>query len=71
MRDSITLRWTPPSGRPQRVRLEPRDACGWLRVTEECRDGEWCETCEEIVADVGLEAPAAVIGGGTNSNTGP
>ncbi|WP_254768259.1 hypothetical protein [Salinilacihabitans rarus] len=65
-RDTITIRWTPPDARPRRLVFEPRDAGGWLRREEVWRDvdGEgprWTVTGEEIVSNVGLEAPAAII----------
>ncbi|MFC6766040.1 hypothetical protein [Natrinema soli] len=70
----IALQYTPDSGDPRRVRLEPRDNCGckWDRLVEERRDGVWAIVGHEIVADVGLEAPAAVVSDhGVTSFRGP
>lgn len=61
----IVLRWTPPNARPRRIRLEPR-AGGWTRIEQErALEGEWRTVGHEIVADVELEAPAAIIQNGS------
>ena len=65
MNGTITLRWTPPNARPRRVRFEPRAGGGWRRITQEWTGEEWRTTGREIVADVGLEAPAAIVQGGS------
>lgn len=62
MHECITLRWTPPNARPRRIRLEPRAAGGWTRIEQERTDeGEWRTVGQEIVADVELDAPAAIV----------
>jgi len=60
-RESITLRWTPPNGRPRRLRFEPRATGGHNRIEDEWTGEEWRTVGSEIVARVGLEAPAAVV----------
>lgn len=77
MRDSITLRWTPPNARPRQLILEPRSTGGWTRIEREWTGEEWRQVGQEIVSDVELEAPAAVVRdgsptlGGTLSQRGP
>ena len=63
MQDAITLRWTGVDSRPRRITLEPRADFGYTRIEERWNGSEWCHVGQEIVADVGLEAPAAVIHG--------
>ena len=60
---SIVLRYTPPSGNARRVRLEPAGFGEYDRIEEERRDGRWCVVGHEQVADVELEAPAAIVTG--------
>lgn len=62
MRDSIVLRWTGEDADPRRVRFEPRDAGGWTRIEQRHNGDEWLTVGREIVSDVALDAPAAVIG---------
>lgn len=59
--DSITVRWTGADTSPRRLRFEPRSAGGYTRIEERWSGDEWVPEGQEIVADVGLDAPAAVI----------
>lgn len=71
MTGSITLRWTPTDARPRKVVFEPRQIGGFHRLECEKRDDAWRLTGDEIVSDVGLESPAAIITGGSSSFRGP
>ena len=64
MNGTITLRWTGADGRTRRVVLEPRATGGWTRIEQRWSGDEWVTVGQEIVADVGLEAPAAIVQGG-------
>lgn len=59
----IRLQYSTESGEQRRVRLGPRDNCGckWDCLVEERRDGAWTIVGHEVVTDVELEAPAAVV----------
>ena len=63
--DAVEIAWTPPSGRRRRLVFEPRSTGGHTRIDQEFRDGEWVTTGQEIVANVDLEAPAAIMRGGS------
>lgn len=58
---SIVLQWTGTDSRPRRIRLEPRAAGGWTRIEQRWSGEEWITTGREIVADVELEAPSAIV----------
>lgn len=62
---SITLRWTPPNARPRKIVLEPRSVGGYHRLEFEWDGDDWRLVGEEIVADVELEAPAAIVQNGS------
>jgi len=62
-RDGLTLSWTPPNTRRRRVTFEPRPSGGWERIEEEQHGDEWQTVGRELVADVDLEAPAAIMQG--------
>lgn len=58
---SIVLRYTPEGENARRVRIEPRDDGRWDRLVEERRSGTWHISGHEIVSQLELEAPAAII----------
>jgi hypothetical protein len=58
---SIAMEWNGVDSRRRRIILEPRGAGGWLRVSERFDGKKWVHCGQEIVADVSLDAPAAVI----------
>lgn len=64
MNQTIEIAWTTPNARKRRLRFEPRATGGHTRIEQELRAGEWHTVGQEIVADVGLEAPAAIVGQG-------
>jgi len=57
----IVIRWTGVDAKPRRLRFEPRSVGGYDRIEERWTGTEWDPVGEEIVSDVGLDAPAAVI----------
>lgn len=70
--DAITIRWTPPSSRPRRMVFEPRSTGGYTRIEQEWTGEEWRTVGSEIVSNVGLESPAAIVmSSGVESIRGP
>lgn len=67
---AITIRWTGEDGRPRRQVFEPRATGGHTRRTERWTGEEWVVEGAEIVARVGLEAPAAIIVDGSPTFAG-
>ena len=65
MDGGITLRWTGTDGRTHRIRLEPRSTGGYDRIEQRWNGEEWVTVGHEIVSDVSLESPAAIIHGGS------
>jgi len=66
-RETITLRWTGQDGVMRRVQFEPRQPGGHTRIVQRWTGEEWHTEGQEIVSDVGLDAPAAIVtpGGAT------
>ncbi|SEU01405.1 hypothetical protein [Natrinema hispanicum] len=61
--DGLSLSWAPPNARRRRITFEPWPSEGWERIEEEQHGDEWQIVSREIVTDVDLEAPAAIMQG--------
>jgi len=59
--DAITLHWTGEDAVRRRVVFEPRGTGGFRRIEQRFNGTEWVTEGKEIVARVGLDAPAATI----------
>lgn len=59
--DSITIEWTGVAGQPRRIRFEPRGADRYRRIEQRQTTDEWVTVGQEIVSQVNLRAPAAII----------
>lgn len=62
----IRLEWVGEDAVRRRVIMEPRDAGGYKRITQRHNGSEWVREGAEIVSDVGLDAPAAVVRSGSS-----
>ncbi|WP_135363431.1 hypothetical protein [Halosimplex halophilum] len=74
--EGITLAFTNEASNRRRIRLERRDAGGWILHDEEFDGDKWRPVGREIVADaeleVGAEATDVVdVAGAGRSVTGP
>lgn len=61
MTETIELTWTGTDAVRRRIRLEERQSGGWTRVELRHNGAEWVASGHEIVSDVALESPAAVV----------
>lgn len=59
--DSIVIRWVGEDSVPRRLRFEPRSVGGYQRISERWSGDEWTWQDDEIVAQVGLDAPSAIV----------
>jgi hypothetical protein len=59
--DTVTICWTGEDAVRRRIRFEPRSTGGCDRIEQRWSGDEWVTVGQEIVARLGLDAPAKVI----------
>ena len=59
MSEALELKWTGPKRR-RMVRVERREAGGWVHTEREFREGQWHPVGQELVDEVSVEVDRPV-----------